>query len=310
MFYWANHDLLDSGELDRLERFLESPTAVPSSKGMTTEQLAWEKEKLQMQLKQQEMMLKQQESQRTHDLKQQGEQSTHELEMLKLKLDSEKSRPKNVGMFDPAKSLRLMPSFNEDSVEEFFRCFEKVALALKWSKELWIIMVQSALKGRAQKCLNLLPENEGHAELKRLVLREYELRPESNRLKFRKNRKLSDSETYVYYLRAKKLDLDKWLDFIDIKDEYLKLYDLILLEEFKHQLPSEVKVHLADKEIKDPYEASKTADNYSICHRLTRRTGVSESHFKMGENTWSQHHKNKDNGADDSSRTKEKREIL
>ena len=80
-----------------------------------------------MQLKQQEMMMKQQ-----------GEQRTHELEMLKLKLDSEKSRPKNVGMFDPAKSLRLMPSFNmfnEDSFEELLRCFEKVALALKWPQE-------------------------------------------------------------------------------------------------------------------------------------------------------------------------------
>ena len=124
--------------------------------------------------------------------------------MLKLKLDSEKSRPKNVGMFDPAKSLRLMPSFNEDSVEEFFRCFEKVALALKWPEESWVIMLQSELKGRAQKCFSLLPEGESYSELKHLVLREYELRPESYRLKFRKNRKLSDSETYVDYLRAKK----------------------------------------------------------------------------------------------------------
>ena len=64
---------------------------MPSSKGMTTEQLAWEKEELKMQLEQQESQ---------HDFKQQGEQRTHELEMLKLKLDSEKSRPKNVGMFD------------------------------------------------------------------------------------------------------------------------------------------------------------------------------------------------------------------
>ena len=65
-----------------------------------------------------------------------------------------------------------------------------------------------------------------------------------------------------------------------------------------------------DKEIKDPYETSKTADDCSICHRLTRRTGVSESHFKMGGNTRSQHHKNKDNGADDSGRTKEKGNFL
>ena len=145
MFYWANHYVLDSGVLDRLERSLESPTAVPYCKGMTTQQLAWEKEKLKMQLK---VQLEQQECQRAHDLKQQEmvlkqqcEQRTHELEMLKLKLDSEKSRPKHVGMFDPAKSLRLMPSFNEDSVEEFFRCFEKVALALKWPKESWVIVV-------------------------------------------------------------------------------------------------------------------------------------------------------------------------
>ena len=61
-----------------------------------------------------------------------------------------------------------------------------------------------------------------------------------------------------------------------------------------------------DKDIDDPFEASKTADDYLICHKLTRRTGVSESHFKMGGNTRSQHHKNKDNGADDSGRTKEK----
>ena len=101
-------------------------------------------------------------------LKQQGEQHTHGLKMVKLKLDSEKNRPKNVGMFDPAKSLRLMPSFNEDSVEEFFRCFEKVALALRWPKESWVIMVQSALKGRAQECFNLLPENEVYSELKHL----------------------------------------------------------------------------------------------------------------------------------------------
>ena len=189
------------------------------------------------------MQLEHQESQHAHDLKQQGEQRTHKLEMLKLKLDNEKDSPKNAGMFDPAKSLRLMPSFDEDSVEEFFRCFEKVALALKWPKESWVIMVQSALKGRAQNFFNLLPESEGYSELKHLVLREYEFRPESYRLKFRKNRKLSDSETYVNYLRAKKLDLDKLLDSSDIKDEYLKLYDLILLGEFKRQLPSEVKVH-------------------------------------------------------------------
>ena len=41
MLHWADNDLLDSAELDKFECSLEPPTAIPSSKGMTTEQLAW-----------------------------------------------------------------------------------------------------------------------------------------------------------------------------------------------------------------------------------------------------------------------------
>ena len=84
------------------------------------------------------------------------------------------------------------------------------------------------------------------------------------------------------------------------------MYNLILLEEFKHQFTCEIKVHLDDKDIKDPYEASKTVDDYSICLRLTRSTAVLEYYFKMGGNTRLQHHKSKDNGTDDPGRTKEK----
>ena len=145
-------------------------------------------------------------------------------------------------------------------------CYE-----LKWPEESWVIMVQSALIGRAQKCFNLLPENEGYSELKRLVLREYELRPESYRL---------NSERIGNCLIQKPM----LITYVPLRLKYIWLIKIL----------------------KDPYEASKTADDYSICHRLTRRTEVSESHFKMGGNTRSQHHKNRDNGADDSSRTKEK----
>ena len=90
MLHWADNDLLDSAELDKFECSLESPTAIPSSKGM-----AWEKDKLKMQLEQQEKQQSEQSEQRT-------------LEMVKLKLDNKKDRPKNAGMFDPAKSRLKM----------------------------------------------------------------------------------------------------------------------------------------------------------------------------------------------------------
>ena len=52
--------------------------------------------------------------------------------------------------FVVSRNIRLVPPFNENYVDGYFRQFEKVAISLNWPKTLWSIMLQSILCGKAQ----------------------------------------------------------------------------------------------------------------------------------------------------------------
>merc|ERR1711879_70267 len=51
--------------------------------------------------------------------------------------------------FDVSKHIRLVPKFNEKSVDKYFLQFEKVAENLSWPKENWTTLLQSVLQGKA-----------------------------------------------------------------------------------------------------------------------------------------------------------------
>lgn len=56
--------------------------------------------------------------------------------------------------FDVSRNIRLVPPFNEKDVDKYFTLFERVALSLKWPKEMWTLLLQCVLVGRAQEtCL-------------------------------------------------------------------------------------------------------------------------------------------------------------
>ena len=53
--------------------------------------------------------------------------------------------------FDPARSIRLVPPFQEKEVDKYFAHFENVADSLNWPKESWVLLLQSVLVGKAQE---------------------------------------------------------------------------------------------------------------------------------------------------------------
>ena len=52
--------------------------------------------------------------------------------------------------FDPARNIRLVPTFQEKEVDKYFAHFEKVADSLYWPKESWILLLQIVLVSKAQ----------------------------------------------------------------------------------------------------------------------------------------------------------------
>lgn len=79
-------------------------------------------------------------------------------------------------------------------MDKYFLHFEKVASSLAWPKEVWTLLLQSALLGKAGEAYSALSvdQSSDYEMVKSAVLKAYELVPEAYRQKFR-NSKKSDS---------------------------------------------------------------------------------------------------------------------
>ena len=136
--------------------------------------------------------------------------------------------------FEVSKNIALVPTFRESEVDSYFSAFEKIATALDWHRDLWPILLQCKLVGKAQEVvLSLsLEESLQYDVLKGSIFRAYELVPEAYRQKF-KNHKKSSGQTFVEFAREKGVLFNKWCVANDVKDSFESLRQLLLLEDLR-----------------------------------------------------------------------------
>ena len=102
--------------------------------------------------------------------------------------------------------------------------------------------------------------------VKGAILKAYELVPEAYRQKFYGCRK-EESQTYAEFTQTKENLFDRWCTAADIGREFVKLCQLMLLEEFKGCLPAEIKTHLDERKVEDLHQAAVWADDYALTHK-------------------------------------------
>ena len=172
--------------------------------------------------------------------------------------------------FDVAKHIRLVPPFQEKEVDKYFLHFEKVAENLNWPKEHWTLLLQSALIGKAREIYTQLGFEQSHhyETVKELILKGYELVPEAYRQKFR-NCKKDSNQTHVEFARSKEQLFDRWCCSKKIDQNYDKLRQLMLVEEFKRCIQSDVKTFLDEKQVETLEEAARLADDYYLTHKVS-----------------------------------------
>ena len=188
------------------------------------------------------------------------------LEKMKLECRGTKDDSKNDN-FDVSKNIRLVPPFNEESVEKFFQCFEKVAEGCEWPKQSWSLLLFNGLKGKAQDAYSALSKDEckDYDVVKDAILKAYELVPEAYRQKFRNYRK-KDNDTYVEFAHEKEVSFERWCSSKNV-DDFDKLQQLILVEEFKRCIRDDIKVYLDEKDANTLHEAATLADDYALTHK-------------------------------------------
>lgn len=184
--------------------------------------------------------------------------------------------------FDVSKHISLVPQFREAEVDSYFNVFERIATALQWTRDVWPLLLQCRLTGKAQEvCAALsLEDSLDYDVVKTAILRAYELVPEAYRQRFRGHKK-SSAQTYVEFAREKCVLFDKWCTSNKVTD-FQTLRELILLEEFKSCIPERIVVYLNEQKVTSLTQASVFADEFTLTHKSVfsaRTEKVLSSHF-------------------------------
>ena len=159
---------------------------------------------------------------------------------------------------------RMVPQFNEEEVDVFFDAFERVAKELEWPRERWALLVQRALKGKAQHAFAALDTAMDYEALKTAVLAAYGGVPEEYRRKFRSYQRLP-GESHLDLCRRQSILLTRWLNASDINSlEDLK--ELVLMEQFRNCISRDLSVYLLERETKEVQKAAKLADAWEVIH--------------------------------------------
>ena len=195
----------------------------------------------------------------------------HELKMASLGKHSPLDK---ASAFDPARNIRLVPPFQEKEVDKYFAHFEKVADSLNWPKESWVLLLQSVLVGKAQEIYGSLSveQSSNYEHVKEAILKAYELVPEAYRQKFRNYLKY-DSKTHVEFAREKENLFNRWCHSKEIGQDFKKLKQMVLLEEFKDKVRPDIRSHLDEQKVEELEKAAIMADDYALTHKMSSKSG-------------------------------------
>lgn len=254
------------------EAVLETYEAFDSEEKKLQFQLELKKLEMQeiLEREEKERQERREEKERQERLEKEKMELHHELEMKKLEVqlklgsDATCNTEKYSAKFDVTKYIKLVPPFQERDVDKYVLHFEKVAGNLKWPKEYWVMLLQSVLVGKAREIYTQLSVEQAasYDTVKDLSHKGYELVPEAYRQKFRNCEKLSN-QTYVEFARSKEQLFDRWCHSQKVDKSHDKLRQLILIEEFKRCIHSDVQTFIDEQKAETLEDAARLADEFS-----------------------------------------------
>ena len=135
--------------------------------------------------------------------------------------------------------------------------------------------MQSVLVSKAKEIYGSLSveQSSNYEHVKEAILKAYELVPEAYRQKFRNYLK-SDSKTHVEFAREKENLFNRWCHSKEVGQDFQKLKQMVLLEEFNDKLQPDIRSHLDEEKVEELEKAPIMADHYALStHKMSRESG-------------------------------------
>ena len=127
-----------------------------------------------------------------------------------------------------------------------------------------MLLLQSVLVGKAREIYSamLIEQSSQYEVVKKEILKAYELVLEAYRPNFWSYRK-QDKQTYTEFTQEKEVLFDRWCASKEVAQDFVKLHQMILIEEFKGCLPTNVKRYIEEQKAETLQQAPRLADDYS-----------------------------------------------
>ena len=129
--------------------------------------------------------------------------------------------------------------------------------------------LQSILVGNARGVYSSMSVEQSvqYELVKSTTLKAYELVPEAYRQHFPSSKK-KDVQIFTEFAREK-VQFDRWCTAMEVAQDYNKLCQLLLLDEFKSCLPPHIKTYIDEWKAGNLAQATVFADSYSLAHKST-----------------------------------------
>ncbi|KAM7161002.1 uncharacterized protein RBU57_010895 [Macrochelys suwanniensis] len=176
---------------------------------------------------------------------------------------------------------RLCPQYDESSdIAEYFLTFERLCTLHAIPEDHKMTILVAKLTGRALNIFNKMPIDDAldYGKFKDLVLKQFQVTPETYRVKFRALKREAGLSNVAYVNQMKGL-FHKWVKGRDVTS-FEGMGDLMIQEQFLTMINDDVKLWLWDKKIDsaeslasyvDQYEQSRTAETYRVKFRALKR---------------------------------------
>ena len=124
---------------------------------------------------------------------------------------------------------KLVSKFVESDPDAFFLQFEDLAAGMKWEKSDWAILIHTAVFGKAATVIAAMSQENlfDYDEIKSVLLKAFELRPEAYRQKFRIYRE-NKKQTFVEFVDKQTILFDKWVRSENVDSGYNNLREIVL----------------------------------------------------------------------------------
>lgn len=168
----------------------------------------------------------------------------------------------------PASKLPKLPHFNDTpyTIDAFLFRFETHAKSMNWEESNWVTYLAPFLTGNALELYYSLSSFApiSYTDLKKSLLKFYDFTVDGFNKRFRsiKPEPNASLEAFAEKLRA---SYRRWIEAADV-DNFQKLSDLILREQFLLSVSNELAAHIKERNLTDFTDAVKTVEAYRSAH--------------------------------------------